>query len=163
MKDYYEQSIRALQLAGMSERTQKSYTRAVRLLVDFYQKTPDQIGEVELGEYFLHRKNTDKWSSSTLGISYAGIRFFFINVLKHDWHIFTFLKAKKEKKLPCIMEQEEVFAILDKVRTFHNYTFLSMVYACGPRISEALALQVSDIDGKRMMIHVHRGSISIYP
>jgi hypothetical protein len=40
MKDYYEQSIRALQLAGMSERTQECYTRAVRLLVDFYKKTP---------------------------------------------------------------------------------------------------------------------------
>jgi len=157
MKDYFDQSMRALQLAGMSERTQQSYTRAVRLLVDFHQKTPDQITEVELEEYFLHRRNTDKWSPSTLGISYAGVRFFFINVLKRDWHIFSFLKAKKEQKLPCIMEQEEVFGILDKVRTFHNYAFLSTVYACGLRISEALALQVSDIDGKRMMIHVHRG------
>ncbi len=28
MKDYYNQSMRALQLAGMSERTQECYTRA---------------------------------------------------------------------------------------------------------------------------------------
>lgn len=38
-----------------------------------------------------------------------------------------------------------------------HYAFHSTVYGCGLRISEALALQVSDIDGKRMMIHVHRG------
>jgi len=38
MKDYYQKSMRALQLAGMSERTQQSYTRAVRQLVDFYKK-----------------------------------------------------------------------------------------------------------------------------
>jgi hypothetical protein len=39
MKDYYQKSMRALQLAGMSESTQECYTRSVRQLVDFYQKT----------------------------------------------------------------------------------------------------------------------------
>ncbi|GLI35529.1 site-specific integrase [Desulforhabdus amnigena] len=82
MKDYYEKSIRALQLAGMSERTQECYTRAVRLLVDFYKKTPDQISEPELEDYFLHRRNTDKWSAATLRIAYSGIKFFFVNVLQ---------------------------------------------------------------------------------
>ncbi len=69
MKITYEQSIRALQLAGMSERTQECYTRSVRLLVDFYQKTPDEISEPELEDYFLHRRNEDKWSSATLRIA----------------------------------------------------------------------------------------------
>jgi len=45
MTDYYQQSMRALQLAGMSEPTQKGYTRSVRMLVDFYGKTPDLISE----------------------------------------------------------------------------------------------------------------------
>jgi len=47
-KDYYQQSMRALQLAGMSERIQQCYTRAVRMLVDFYGKTPDKVTEAEL-------------------------------------------------------------------------------------------------------------------
>ena len=157
MKDYCEKSIRSLQLAGMSERTQESYTRAVRMVADFYRKTPDQIEEPELESYFLHRRNQDKWSAATLRIAYSGIKFFFINVLKRDWHIFTYLKAKRKRKLPCILSKEEVFRILNRITTFHNYVFLSTVYACGLRISEALGLQVSDIDGKRMLIHVHRG------
>ena len=41
MNDYYDKSMRALQLAGMSKRTQQCYTRSVRMLVDFYGKTPD--------------------------------------------------------------------------------------------------------------------------
>ncbi|MFX0202765.1 MAG: phage integrase N-terminal SAM-like domain-containing protein [Candidatus Hodarchaeota archaeon] len=53
MKDYYQSSMRALQLAGMSERIQECYTRVVRQLVDFYNKTPDQITESELEDYFL--------------------------------------------------------------------------------------------------------------
>jgi len=48
IKNYYDQSMRALQLAGMSELTQQFYTRSVRILVDFYNKTPVQITEVQL-------------------------------------------------------------------------------------------------------------------
>jgi hypothetical protein len=32
----------------MSDRTRECYTRAVRLLVDFYKKTPDLVAEPEL-------------------------------------------------------------------------------------------------------------------
>jgi len=157
MKDYYQKSMRALQLAGMSERTQECYTRAVRQLVDFYSKTPDQISEQELEDYFLHRKNVDKWAAATMRICYSGIKFFFVNVLKQSWHLFSYLNAKRERRLPCILAKEEVFRILGRVTTFHNYTFLSTVYACGLRLSEALSLQVSDIDSHRLLIHVHRG------
>lgn len=157
MKDYYQKSIRALQLAGMSERTQQCYTRAVRQLVDFYDKTPDQVSESELEDYFLHRRNEDKWSAATMRICYSGIKFFFLNVLNRQWHLFNYLNAKRERRIPCILSKEEVFRILDHVTTFHNYTFLSTVYACGLRLQEALYLQVCDIDSSRMMIHVHRG------
>lgn len=155
--DYYQRSMRALQLAGMSERTQQCYTRAVRQLVDFYDKTPDQITETELEDYFLHRKNVTKWSGATMRICYSGIKFFFVNVLKRDWHIFTYLNAKRARSLPCILTKEEVFRILEHVTSFHNYTFFSTVYSCGLRISEALSLQVADIDSNRLLIHVHRG------
>lgn len=157
MKDYYQKSIKALQLAGMSERTQQCYTRAVRQLVDFYNRTPDKITEKQLQDYFLHRRNQDKWSAATLRIAQSGIKFFFTNVLKRKWHTFNYLNAKRERRLPCILSREEVFNILGKVKTFHNYAFLSTVYACGLRLSEALAIQVSDIDKARMMLHVHRG------
>ena len=86
MKDYYQQSMRALQLAGMSKSTQKGYTRSVRMLVDFCKKTPALITEQKLQDYFLHRRNVDKWSAATMRICYSGIKFFFINVLKRDWH-----------------------------------------------------------------------------
>ena len=59
MTDYYQKSMKALQLAGMSERTQECYTRSIRKLVDFYDKTPDRITEQELEHYFLHRRNVD--------------------------------------------------------------------------------------------------------
>ena len=38
----------ALQLAGMSERTQQCYLREVRLLAKFHAKPPDQLTQEEL-------------------------------------------------------------------------------------------------------------------
>lgn len=127
------------------------------MLVDFYEKAPELVSETESEDYFLHRRNIDGWSSATLRIAYSGIRFFFINVLQYDWHIFTYLKAKRSQGLPCILDRDEVYIVLGCIHTFHNYACLATIYACGLRISEALALQVADIDGRRQMLHVHRG------
>jgi integrase len=157
MSDYFQQSMRALQLAGMSESTQKGYTRSVRQLVEFCDRPPDEISEEDLEDYFLFRQDESGWSPATLRICYSGIKFFFVNVLQRDWHIFSYLKAQRERRLPAILSREEVFRVLDHVTTFQNYTYLACVYACGLRLSEALHLEVSDIDGDRLMIHVHRG------
>jgi site-specific recombinase XerD len=154
MKNYYDQSMRALQLAGMSKRTQQCYTRSVRMLVDFYNKTPDQITEVQLQDYFLHRKNKDKWSPATMRICYSGIKFFFINVLKREWHTLELIHAKREQRLPTVLSLNEVWTILNAVRTPQNKAYLTTAYSCGLRLHEALHLQVSDIDKDRMRIHV---------
>lgn len=157
MNDWYERSMKALQLNGLAKRSQESYTRAVRQLKDHYDKTPDLVTEEELQEYFLYRKNISKWSSASLRICYSGIRFFFVNVLQRQWHIFDYLRAKREQKLPAVLSQEELVRLLSCVRTPHNHAFLFTVYSCGLRLDEALNLEVSDIDSSRMMIHVHRG------
>jgi len=157
MKDYYKKSMRALQLAGMSEPTQKGYTRSVRMLVDFYGKTPHLISEQELQDYFLHRKNVDQWAAATMRICYSGIKFFFINVLKRDWHTLELIHAKREQRLPTVLSLNEVWNILNAVRTPQNKAYLTAVYTCGLRLHEALFLQVTDIDAQRMRIHVHRG------
>lgn len=157
MNDWYERSMKALQLNGLAARSQETYTRAVRQLKDYYNKTPDLVTEEELQDYFLYRKNVSNWSSSSLRICYSGIRFFFVNVLERNWHTFDYLRAKREHKLPTVLEVEEVQRILSCVNTPHNFAYLFTVYSCGLRLQEALHLEVSDIDSSRMMIHVHRG------
>jgi hypothetical protein len=100
-------------------------------LVEFTGKRPAAISEQELEAYFLHRRNRDHWSPNTMRISYCGIRFFFLHVLKRDWHLFQILRAKSESRLAAMLSREEVRKILICVRTPHNYAFLSTVYACG--------------------------------
>jgi integrase/recombinase XerD len=157
MTEWYQKAIDALQLNGLGERTQEAYVRALRMLCECYHKTPDQISESELQQYFLHRKNRDRWSPNTMRICYCGIRFFFLHVLKRDWHTLDLVRAQSERRLPAVLSLEEVRTILGCVRTPHNRAFLSTVYACGLRLQEAQHLEISDIDSQRKMIHVHRG------
>ena len=157
MTDWFQKSIDSLALNGKAERTQEAYTRALRMLCEFYAKRPEDITEAELEAYFLRRKNTDRWSSNTMRICYCGIRFYFVRVLRRDWQLFSYLRARSESRLPAVLSSDEVRALLARVHTAHNRAFLTTVYSCGLRLHEALCLGVSDIDSDRMMIHVHRG------
>ena len=157
MNDWYQRMVDTLQLNGKGERTQQAYARSVRMLCEFYGKTPDLLTEQELQEYFLQRKNVNHWAPKTMRICYCGIRFFYINVLERNWHILSILRAQNERRLPAVLSVDEVRSLLAHIKTFHNYAYLSTVYSCGLRLHEGLHLEVSDIDSQRMMIHVHRG------
>ena len=45
-----------LELKGLSHRTIKMYTRAVKQLTKHYHKSPEKISDEELRQYFLYNK-----------------------------------------------------------------------------------------------------------
>jgi len=155
--EWHPRMLKALQVSGMAERTQECYVRAMRMLVEFYDKMPDRITEEELQDYFIHRKNVTRWSPATMRICYSGIKFFFVHILQRDWHLLEIIRAKREKRLPAVLTKDEVRSIFSQVTRFHNYAYLATVYSCGLRLQEGLFLEVADIDGSRKMVHIHRG------
>ena len=69
MTELRRRMIECLQLRGLSERTQESYLRAVRQLAEHYHKSPDQITEAQLRQYFLHLLNIKHYSRNTMTIA----------------------------------------------------------------------------------------------
>ena len=53
-----------LQLAGLSERTQEAYLRAVRQLAEHFRTPPDRLTEQQLRDYLLHLKNGRELAST---------------------------------------------------------------------------------------------------
>jgi integrase/recombinase XerD len=49
-----QRMVEDMQLRGLSEKTQEAYVRAVRQLAEHYGKSPAQISEEELRQYFLY-------------------------------------------------------------------------------------------------------------
>jgi len=149
--------IECLQLRGLAERTQEAYTRAVRQLAAHYHKSPDQISEAELRQYFLFLKNHKHYSRPTMTVAICGIRFFYEQTLNRNWAIFGIVRPAPEKKLPVILSLAEVRQILGRIRLLRYQVCLTTIYSCGLRLQEGTHLHVADIDSARLMIHVRHG------
>lgn len=157
MLELLERMTGDLQLRGMSERTQEMYVRAVRQLSEHYDRSPDDLSEEELRDYFLYIKNVKHYSRSASTIALCGIKFFYEYTVKRDWPTLRFVRAPREKKLPVILTQKEVRRILNKVRLEPYRVCLKTIYSCGLRLGEGTHLQVADMDSARMLVHIHHG------
>ena len=149
--------IEDMRLAGLSERTQEAYARAIRQLAEHYWRSPDKITEEELRQYFLYMKNVKKYARGTMTIALCGIKFFFEKTLGADWNVLGLVRTPREKSLPVVLSTEEVRWILGHVTPEWNKACLTTIYCCGLRLQEGTYLQVSDVDGRRGFIHVHHG------
>ena len=152
-----QRMIEDLQLRGLSPRTQEAYVRAVRQLAEHYGKTPDELTEEELRQYFLYLRNEKRASISVCRIALCGIKFFYQHSLKRAWPTLDFVRLPQEQKLPTVLSFEEVHRILTCLRLPHYRVCLSTIYSCGLRLQEGVYLQIADIDSARMLIHVRHG------
>jgi len=146
-----------MQLRGFAARTQEAYLLAVRQLAKYYHKSPDQINEEELRQYFLFLKNEKQASRSTCTLALCGIKFFFQHSLGKEWKTFDFLRPPKENKLPVVLSVEEVGRILSCVHRQRYRVCLTTIYACGLRLLAGVHLPVKDIDSGRQMLHISQG------
>ena len=122
-----QQMIAALHISGKSERTHASYIREVRLLAQFYHKSPDRIAEQELQHYFLHRKNVDGLAPASMRICSSGIRFFYQHVLQRDWATLSLMRAQTAHHLPAVLSVEEVRRLLVAATPLHNQVYFTTV------------------------------------
>ncbi|MCW5896363.1 MAG: tyrosine-type recombinase/integrase [Bacteroidetes bacterium] len=65
-------------------------------------------------------------------------------------------RPKKERKLPEILNENEVLRILDAVDNLKHKTILMLIYSAGLRVGEVVRIRLSDIDEQRKLIHLHK-------
>jgi site-specific recombinase XerD len=144
-----------MQLRGLSARTQGCYVAAVRQLAEHYRRSPDQITEEELRQYFLFLANEKQVARTTATIALCGIRFFFTHTLQRDWTTLRFVRPGREHKLPVVLSRDEVRRVLEAVRIPVYRACLTTIYACGLRLLEGARLQVGQVDSARLVLHIH--------
>jgi integrase/recombinase XerD len=152
-----QRMVEDMQLRGLSEKTQEAYVRAVRQLAEHYSKSPAQISEEELRQYFLYLKNGKQVSPSTFTVALCGIKFLFQHTLRREWPTLDLVRPHKGKKLPVVLSVGEVRCVLGRIRRPRYRVCLSAIYACGLRLGEGTHLQVRDIDSDRITVHVRHG------
>lgn len=68
--------------------------------------------------------------------------------------IFNVHRPRKAKTLPEVLSTQDIKAIMDHTKNLKHKTLLALLYSGGLRIGEAINLRISDIDSKRMLIHI---------
>lgn len=146
-----------LQLAGYSPNTILSYIITVQVLAKYFMRSPDLLTEDEIRQFFLHLINERKVSSSSITVYLCGIKFFYERTIKRTWNIFDIVRPARSRKLPVILTHGESLNILSLVRNPIYRMALTIIYACGLRISEGVRLTTCDIDSKRNILMVRDG------
>jgi integrase/recombinase XerD len=146
-----------MQLRGLSYNTQRNYLSHVTQLAKHYGRSPDQITEDEIRDYFLYLQNERKLSQGSCRAILSAVKFLYTFTLKREWPVFDLLRPKPEKKLPAVLSIDEVRQVLGCVRRPHYRACLNTIYVCGLRVSEGARLRVGEIDSSRMQLHINQG------
>jgi integrase/recombinase XerD len=147
-----QQMIEDMQLNGLSASTQQHYADAVKQLAQHFHRSPDQLREEDLRQYFLYLTNEKKVSRSTTTIALCGVKFLFEKTLRRQWPTLQLIRPAYARKLPVVLSRDEVRLILNQVQVPTYRACLKTIYSCGLRLSEATHLKVANVDSARMFL-----------
>lgn len=146
-----------LQLLGRAKRTHDGYLREIRKLACYYNTAPDQLTQQQVADYLLHLINDRAFAPGSLKVTYSALKFFYGTTCPRDWEVLKKIKVPKQKTLPTVLTIGEVHRLIKATRLHHNAALLWTLYSLALRLEEGLNLHTSDIDSKRMTVHIHRG------
>jgi site-specific recombinase XerD len=147
-----------MQIRNFAENTQRSYLEQVSRFARHFRCSPEGLGPVNIRDYQLFLTTEKKLAPGSIQIATAALRFLYTVTLKRPWDVAEVLPMPKTtQKLPVILSPEEVMHFLSCVPRRKGRTVLTVCYAAGLRISEAVALRPTDIDSQRMTIRVEQG------
>src|SRR5580658_1159635 len=147
-----------MQVRNLALNTQASYLRQVSLFAKYFNKSPEALGPEDIRAYQVYLTNEKDLSTSSILVAISALRFVYNVSLKKNWNLEEVIPtAKKPQKLPVVMSPEEVLHFLACVASIPHRTILTVCYAAGLRISEAVHLKPTDIDSQRMVIRVDMG------
>ena len=149
--------INDMKLRNLSENTMDAYLRVVRQLAEFYNKSPDRLNKQQIKNYLVHLREEKRVANATYIQQLCALRFFYRNTLQRSSLIDSILFPKEEEKLPVVLSMKEVQQLFDALGSLKYRAILMTAYAGGLRVSEVIALRVTDIDSDRMLIRVNQG------
>jgi len=147
-----------MQVRHLSPQTQSAYIQQVSLFYRHFNKSPASLGPEHIRDYQIYLTNEKKLAASSIKVAVAALRFMYRVTLKRPWDFDEVVPTpKKPRTLPIILSPEEVVHFLSCVPNIKHRTVLTVCYAAGLRISEAVHLMPSVIDRQRMVIRVDQG------
>jgi len=141
-----------------SENTKRTYIHFFTQFINYFPGIEiDRITEDQVNEFMKHLIGKKNVSASTQNQAINAIKFYYERVKKQHRKIYALERPMKEARLPDVLAEEEVMAILKSVENIKHKAMLWLIYSAGLRRSELIDLKVNEIDSKRMVIVIKGG------
>lgn len=136
-----------------SESTLTTYSEALKSFLVFYRDKP--IAEITNedvivynNEYILKNNLSASFQNQTVN----AIKLFFQTIRDTKMMVDKIHRPKRAKVLPNVLSKEEIKLILNAHSNIKHKMMLSLIYSCGLRCGELLALQPVHIDSLRNIV-----------
>lgn len=136
-----------------SESTIATYSEALKSFLVFYRtKAIADITNEDVivynNEYILKNKLSASYQNQIVN----AIKLFFQTIRETKMLVDKIHRPKRSKNLPNVLSKKEVKLILNAHSNLKHKMMLSLIYSCGLRCGELLALQPVHIDSKRNIV-----------
>lgn len=147
-----------LEIARYSPRSIATYLNATKqFFLHFSTKHPNDIRTEDI-ETFQHYLATErKASNSYLNQVVNAVRYYYMNVLGDARRVTFIERPRPERKLPSVLSEEEVTAILRAVENLKHQCILMLIYSAGLRLGELINLRRTDIIPERKQVVIRGG------
>lgn len=157
MSPLRQQMIDLMTVKNFSPSTCESYLFSMIALVKYFRRPPDELTQEDIQNYLIYLVKDRRLSPNSCRLYLQGILFFYRQVLGWPAIQIRVHYPKRPQRIPELLTQSEVKRILEVPDNLKHQTMLKTSYSTGVRISELLALKVSDIDSERMLLRIDQG------
>lgn len=143
-----------LKISKNSQYTIRNYIDANKQLFEYSKKQPQNIAQDDV-KGFMAEKLTEK-SASSIILFLAAVKYAYSNIIQTD-PTTGIKRPKKEKHIPTVMTKDEVKRLIASLLSNKSRLMISLLYACGFRVSELMNLKVSDLNFEEKTGFVKQG------
>jgi integrase/recombinase XerD len=149
--------VKTLQLKAYSGSTIKNYRQEfLKLLMLLGERSVDDLTTDHIKSYMLWLITKQGYQESQANTAINAIKFYFEKVLLQPKVVYDLPRPKKPLVLPKVLGRKSIGMIINETANLKHRCLLMLAYSAGLRVSEIVALKISDIDSDRMCINVRR-------
>jgi len=152
-KEFLEKIEVELKISKNSNYTLQNYLKANENFFNYTKKQPEQVEEDDVKSYIAEKLSES--SSSTIILFLSAIKYAYSNILKKDPTI-NIKRPKREKRLPTVLTKDEIKRLFEVFDAKKSKLMVSLMYACGMRVSELTNLKIEDLDFEERIGHMRQ-------
>ena len=122
-----QRMIAEMRRKGLSRKTEKTYVPAVAAFAAYFGKSPERLGKEEVRRYLLYLIDDQHQSEGSVNVAYWALRFVYDNVLGKQGLLDDVSHPKDTKKLPVILNQQEVKQFFDSAVKILDFVYIERI------------------------------------